>query len=103
MPDSPASDGPFRGRPNDLSAFWLPFTPNRDFKRQPRLLVRAAGMYFFDASGRPLLDACSGLWCVNAGHGRETITAAIRAAAGELDFAPTFQFGHPAVFTLAER
>jgi len=103
MPDSPASDDPFRGRPNDLSAFWLPYTPNREFKRQPRLLVRAEGMYFFDDSGRALLDACSGLWCVNAGHGRETITAAIRTAAGELDFAPTFQFGHPAAFALAQR
>jgi beta-alanine--pyruvate transaminase len=90
-------------RPNDLSAFWLPFTPNRDFKRAPRILTRAEGMYFYDESGRALLDTCSGLWCVNAGHGRRPIVDAIRKAAGELDFAPTFQFGHPSAFMLAER
>lgn len=90
-------------RPNDLSAFWLPFTPNRNFKREPRLLTRAEGMYFYDEGGRALLDTCSGLWCVNAGHGRKEIVDAIRKSAGELDFAPTFQFGHPAAFKLAER
>ena len=90
-------------RLNDLSAFWLPFTPNRDFKRRPRLLTRAEGMFYYDDSGRALLDACSGLWCVNAGHGRKPITEAIRKSAGELDFAPTFQFAHPAAFALAER
>ncbi|HLJ52807.1 MAG TPA: aspartate aminotransferase family protein [Rhizomicrobium sp.] len=90
-------------RPNDLSAFWLPFTPNRNFKREPRILTRAEGMYFYDESGRALLDTCSGLWCVNAGHGRRPIVEAIRKAAGDLDFAPTFQFGHPSAFMLAER
>jgi beta-alanine--pyruvate transaminase len=89
--------------PNDLSAFWLPFTPNRDFKRSPRMIARADGMYFYDEGGRALLDACSGLWCVNAGHNRKPIVEAIRKAAGELDFAPTFQFAHPAAFALAER
>jgi beta-alanine--pyruvate transaminase len=89
--------------PNDLSAFWLPFTPNRDFKRRPRLLARADGMYFFDDTDRALLDSCSGLWCVNAGHNRKPIVEAIRKTAGELDFAPTFQFAHPAAFALAER
>ncbi|MGZ6006289.1 MAG: aminotransferase class III-fold pyridoxal phosphate-dependent enzyme [Rhizomicrobium sp.] len=89
--------------PNDLSAFWLPFTPNRDFKRNPRIIARAEGMYFYDESGRALLDTCSGLWCVNAGHGRKPIVEAIRECAGELDFAPTFQFAHPAAFALAER
>ena len=89
--------------PNDLSAFWLPFTPNRDFKRHPRMIARADGMYFYDEAGRALLDACSGLWCVNAGHNRAPIVAAIRKAAGELDYAPTFQFAHPAAFALSER
>jgi beta-alanine--pyruvate transaminase len=89
--------------PNDLSAFWLPFTPNRDFKRSPRMIARADGMYFYDEAGRALLDACSGLWCVNAGHNRAPIVAAIRKAAGELDYAPTFQFAHPAAFALSER
>jgi beta-alanine--pyruvate transaminase len=90
-------------QPNDLSAFWLPFTPNRAFKSAPRLLVRAEGMHYYDESGRALLDTCAGLWCVNAGHGREPIAAAIHRAAGELDYAPTFQFAHPAAFALAQR
>jgi len=90
-------------QPNDLSAFWLPFTPNRSFKAAPRMLARADGMYFYDESGRALLDACAGLWCVNAGHGRKPIADAIARAARELDFAPTFQFAHPGAFTLAQR
>lgn len=89
--------------PNDLSAFWLPFTANRAFKMAPRMLVRAAGMYLYDETGRALLDACSGLWCVNAGHGRESITEAIRRTAGTLDYAPSFQFAHPMVFETATR
>ncbi|HLY04573.1 MAG TPA: aminotransferase class III-fold pyridoxal phosphate-dependent enzyme [Rhizomicrobium sp.] len=88
---------------NDLSALWLPFTANRAFRRTPRMLARAEGMHFYDESGRALLDTCSGLWCVNAGHGRAQITDAIRAAAGTLDYAPTFQFGHPAAFEIAGR
>src|SRR5881227_3374284 len=90
-------------QPNDLSAFWLPFTPNRHFKTAPRLLTRAEGMYYYDESGRALLDACAGLWCVNAGHGRVPIADAISRAARELDFAPTFQFAHPDAFLLAQR
>jgi beta-alanine--pyruvate transaminase len=90
-------------RPNDLSAFWLPFTSNRDFKARPRVLARAEGMYFHDENGRALLDACSGLWCVNAGHGRKPIAEAIARAASTLDFAPTFQFAHPDAFELARR
>jgi beta-alanine--pyruvate transaminase len=89
--------------PNDFCAFWLPFTPNRAFKREPRLLARAAGMYFYDPHGRELLDSCSGLWCVNAGHGRKAIADAIGKAAGTLDYAPSFQFSHPAAFELATR
>jgi beta-alanine--pyruvate transaminase len=88
-------------RPNDLDAFWLPFTPNKSFKAQPRMLARAEGMYFHDESGRALLDASSGLWCVNAGHGRKEIADAIASQAHTLDFAPTFQFAHPQAFTLA--
>jgi beta-alanine--pyruvate transaminase len=90
-------------RPNDLGPFWMPFTPNRSFKANPRMLVRAEGMHYYDPTGRALLDACAGLWCVNAGHGRKQIVDAICAAAGELDFAPTFQFGHPSAFALAQR
>ncbi len=88
---------------NDLDAFWLPFTPNRHFKSSPRLLARAEGMYFYDETGRALLDTCSGLWCVNAGHGRKEIADAIARAARELDFAPTFQFAHRPAFSLARR
>ncbi len=88
---------------NDHSAFWLPFTANRAFRDGPRMLGRADGMYFYDQTGRRLLDTCSGLWCVNAGHGQPRIAEAIRVAAGSLDYAPTFQFGHPAAFELAAR
>ncbi|MBI1330426.1 MAG: aminotransferase class III-fold pyridoxal phosphate-dependent enzyme [Alphaproteobacteria bacterium] len=90
-------------RPNDLSAFWLPYTPNRHFKAEPRILARAEGMYYYDDTGRALLDACAGLWCVNAGHTRKPIVDAIRQTAGELDFAPTFQYAHPLAFALAQR
>jgi beta-alanine--pyruvate transaminase len=90
-------------QPNDISSFWLPFTPNRAFKAAPRMLVRADGMYYYDETGRALLDACAGLWCVNAGHGRKQIAEAISKAAHELDFAPTFQFAHPRAFELSQR
>ena len=88
---------------NSLDAFWMPFTNNRGFKANPRLLSRAKDMYYFTPEGRPILDATSGLWCVNAGHGRDKITEAIRHQAGEMDFAPTFQLAHPLVFDLANR
>jgi beta-alanine--pyruvate transaminase len=88
---------------NDLSSFWLPFTPNRAFKAAPRMLARADGMYFYDEAGRALLDACAGLWCCNAGHGRKAIAEAISKAAHELDFAPTFQFAHSRAFELSQR
>jgi beta-alanine--pyruvate transaminase len=67
------------------------------------MLARAEGMYFYDESGRALLDTCSGLWCVNAGHGRQRIAESIGRAAATLDYAPTFQFGHPAAFEVAGR
>ncbi len=89
--------------PNDLESYWLPFTPNKAFKQRPRLLARADGMYYADETGRKVLDAISGLWCVNAGHGRKTIVDAIRAQAGQLDYAPSFHFAHPKVVTLASR
>jgi beta-alanine--pyruvate transaminase len=79
----------------------MPFTNNRYFKDNPRLLVAAKGMYYTSSDGRRLLDATSGLWCVNAGHGRAAIGAAVAEAVGTLDFAPTFQLGHPLPFRLA--
>jgi beta-alanine--pyruvate transaminase len=90
-------------RPNDLDAFWMPFTANRQFKSAPRLLVAAEGVHYTSHDGRQILDGSSGLWCVNAGHGRKSIVEAIQRQAAELDFAPTFQMGHPKAFDLASR
>ncbi|MBI1685800.1 aspartate aminotransferase family protein [Caulobacter hibisci] len=88
---------------NDLDAYWMPFTPNRRFKANPRLLASAKGMHYQTPDGREILDATAGLWCVNAGHGREQITEAIRKLAGELDYAPSFNLGHPLAFAFASR
>ncbi len=90
-------------RPNDLEAFWMPFTPNRAFKKAPRLITRAKDMYYYTADGRAVLDAAAGMWCCNAGHNRDPIVAAIQRQAGELDYAPAFQFAHPQAFELASR
>jgi beta-alanine--pyruvate transaminase len=81
----------------------MPFTANRTFKRAPRLLVSAKDMHYIAADGRKILDGTAGLWCVNAGHCREPIAAAIGAQAATLDYAPAFQMGHPGSFALAER
>jgi len=89
--------------PNDLSAFWMPFTANRAFKKNPRMIARAKGLYYYTPEGKQVIDAAAGLWCVNAGHGHDRIVAAIQAQAAELDFAPTFQYAHPQAFTLATR
>jgi beta-alanine--pyruvate transaminase len=89
--------------PNDLEAFWMPFTANRAFKKRPRLVARAKDMHYYTPEGRPVIDAAAGLWCANAGHNRDPIVAAIKAQAEELDFAPSFQFGHPRAFELASR
>ncbi len=88
---------------NDLSAFWMPFTDNRRFKAHPRMFIAAEGMHYTAAAGHKVLDATGGLWCVNAGHGRAKIIEAIRKTAGEMDFAPTFQLGHPLAFEAASR
>jgi beta-alanine--pyruvate transaminase len=90
-------------RPNDLNSFWMPFTANRQFKQAPRMLVSAKDMHYFTDDGRKVLDATSGLWCVNAGHCRPKITEAIQRQAGELDYAPAFQMGHPLAFEFASR
>ena len=89
--------------PNDLEAFWIPFTPNRHFKAHPRILAKAKGMYYEDQAGRKILDGIAGLWCVNAGHSPKPIAEAIARQAQELDFAPCFQFAHPKAFELAAR
>jgi beta-alanine--pyruvate transaminase len=87
---------------SDLSAWWMPFTANRQFKTAPMLLARAEGMHYFTPEGRPVLDGASGLWCVNAGHGRCEIVEAVSAAISELDYAPPFKIGHPYAFRAAD-
>src|SRR3977135_4338178 len=106
----------------DLDAFWMPFTANRQFKANPRLLARAEGMYYWTAEGREVLDGGAGLWggkpgpgrrqvpeggaglwCVNAGHGRREITEAVTKQLGTMEYAPAFQMGHPIAFELANR
>jgi beta-alanine--pyruvate transaminase len=86
-----------------MDAYWMPFTANRQFKKAPRLLAKSEGMYFWTPEGRQILDGVAGLWCVNAGHARPKIVQAIAQQAGELDYAPPFQMGHPKAFTLAEQ
>jgi beta-alanine--pyruvate transaminase len=88
---------------NDLQSYWMPFTANRQFKDAPRMLVGAKGMYYTTDKGQEVLDGVSGMWCVNAGHGRDTITEAIRAQVGQMDYATAFQMGHPLAFELASR
>jgi len=87
----------------DLNAYWMPFTANRQFKSDPRLIVGADGMYFKTADGRDVLDGIAGLWCCNAGHNRPRIVEAIQKQAAELDYSPAFQMGHPKQFELASR
>jgi len=89
--------------PSSLDAYWMPFTASRQFKQAPRMLAKASGMHYWTPEGREILDACAGLWCVNAGHARPRIVRAIAEQAQELDFAPPFNMAHPKAFALAER
>ena len=89
--------------PNDLEAFWMPFTASRAFKKRPRMVSRAKDMHYFTPEGRSILDATAGMWCTNAWHNRDPIVAAIKNQAEELDYAPPFQFAHPKSFQLASR
>jgi beta-alanine--pyruvate transaminase len=88
---------------NSLENHWMPFTSNRDFKADPRLMVRAKGMHYWNHHGDQLIDASSGLFCCAAGHGRTEITEAVHAAMKEIDYTPHFQLGHPASFELAQK
>jgi beta-alanine--pyruvate transaminase len=90
-------------QPDHMDAFWMPFSANRQFKQTPRLLASAEGMYYQSTDGRSILDGTGGLWCCNAGHGRQRIIDAVQQQIATLDFAPTFQMGHPLPFILAER
>ena len=103
-----SSTAPFSATEIDLAnlsleELWMPFTANRAFKRAPRLLVEAKGMYYTASDGRRILDGTAGLWCVNAGHCREPIARAIAEQAARMDYAPGFQMGHPLEFELAAR
>ncbi len=93
----------FSAIPNDLEAFWMPFTANQQFKSNPRILVSAENMHYKSQDGRDILDGTAGLWCVNAGHKREKIVSAIQAQVEELDYVPAFQMGHPKAFALANK
>jgi len=88
---------------NNLDAFFMPFTANRQFKKNPRMLAKAKGVHYWTPEGRKIIDGTAGLWCVNAGHGREEIKAAIAKQLDEMDYAPSFQMGHPKAFELAAR
>ena len=90
-------------RPNNLDAFWMPYSDNRYFKGTPRMLARAKGMHYTTTDGQEILDGTAGLWCCNAGHGRTEIVEAIQKQAAIMDFAPTFQLGHPIAFEAAAR
>ena len=89
--------------PDQLGAFWMPFTSNRHFKSAPRMLASADGMYYKTDDGKTILDGFAGLWCCNAGHNRKPIVEAIQKQAATLDFCPPFQFAHPLGFELANR
>ena len=97
MPDT------YNPAPNDLSSFWMPFTANRQFKENPRMLVGAKDMHYDTIEGHKILDGTAGLWCVNAGHARPKIVKAVQDQVTELDYAPAFQMGHPKAFELANR
>jgi beta-alanine--pyruvate transaminase len=94
---------PLDMKPNELEPYWMPFTPNRAFKKKPRLFSGAKDMHFFTPDGRKVIDGSAGLFCVNAGHGREPIVKAIQEAAANLDYAPPFQYGHPQQFQLSSQ
>ena len=86
-----------------LEAHWMPYTGNRQFKEDPRMIVAAEGVHLIDDRGRRILDGLSGLWCSGAGHNRPEIAEAVHRQLQTLDYAPAFQFGHPGAFALANR
>jgi len=94
---------PLDMKPNELEPYWMPFTPNRAFKKKPRLFSGAKDMHFITPDGRKVIDASSGLFCVNAGHTRAPIVKAIQDAAANMDYSPPFQYGHPQQFQLSSQ
>ncbi len=87
----------------NLDAYWMPFTANREFRKNPRMITRAEGAYFYTDDGRKIFDGLSGLWCCGAGHNRPEIADAVNDQLRTLDYSPAFQYGHPGAFELAER
>ena len=100
---APATTRNFRIDAAGLDAHWMPFTANRSFKADPRILVEGKGAYYTDADGRKIFDSLSGLWCCGLGHGRPEIVEAVSRQIARLDYAPSFQFGHPSSFELANK
>ncbi|NOD31269.1 aspartate aminotransferase family protein [Ruegeria atlantica] len=90
-------------QPNTMSSFWMPFSANRDFLREPRMIQTAEGMYYTSSDGRKVMDGTAGLWCVNAGHRDPLIVEAVQKQVHELDYAPNFQFSHPQAFELSAK
>jgi len=86
-----------------FEAHWMPFTGNRQFKAHPRMIVAADGAYYTDADGKKIYDGLSGLWCTGLGHSRREIVEAVQKQVATLDYAPAFQYGHPAAFRLANK
>ena len=99
----PFTPSAFDPSPNNLEAFWMPFTANRQFKSKPRLFVGAENMHYTTIDNRKVLDGTAGLWCCNAGHGRKKISEAVAKQIAQMDYAPAFQMGHPSAFELASR
>ena len=89
--------------PNSLEEYWMPFTANRQFKANPRIMTAAKGMYYTSDHGKQILDGSSGLFCVAAGHGRAEIADAVHQALLESDYVPPFQYSHPRPFELSRR
>src|SRR3954453_6193378 len=101
--DSLRTARPSAATAQSLEELWMPFTANRAFKAKPRMLVAAKDMHYTSDDGRQVLDGTAGLWCVNAGHGRRGIVEAVERQLATLDYAPSFQMGHPIAFQFAER
>ncbi len=99
----PTPTAPVRTDAAWLDAHWMPYTGNRQFKANPRMIVEGSGAYYTDSEGRKIFDGLSGLWCAGLGHGRREIAEAIGKQAMKLDYAPAFQFGHPLSFELANQ
>ena len=87
----------------DLSAHWMPFTANRQFKKDPRLIMSAEGVHYTDSNNKRIFDGLSGLWTCGAGHNRKEINDAVTSQLGKLDYSPGFQFGHTLSFELANK